>query len=264
MARLLDRIEGNGIRTVIVEDASRFARELVVQELGIALLAKRGVSLMTSSGDELTDSDDLGRKMMRQVAGAYMEYEKGRLVAKLRASVRRPARRLVGGNHMPSSGPRSETPSEGERQSRPPQLSGDQRQAERCRLLQRAWRAIQPSVGSSNDRGTAGAVAATAVTHLLPMPGGREQTCNQFVALSRPLFAGASVALLGGLIGPGGAEFQVAVVMAHFPLRSYLEDPSPRTSDYATQRRLTLTITCRSPTFLLEMGMEFPETARKG
>ena len=29
-ARLLDRIEGNGIRTVIVEDASRFARGLVV------------------------------------------------------------------------------------------------------------------------------------------------------------------------------------------------------------------------------------------
>jgi predicted site-specific integrase-resolvase len=32
---LLDRIEGNGVRTVIVEDASRFARELVTQELGI-------------------------------------------------------------------------------------------------------------------------------------------------------------------------------------------------------------------------------------
>ena len=85
-ARLLDRIEGNGIRTVIVEDASRFARELVVQELGIALLARRGVRLVTSSGDDLTDSDDLGRKMMRQVAGAFMEYEKGRLVAKLRGA----------------------------------------------------------------------------------------------------------------------------------------------------------------------------------
>jgi len=44
-----------------------------VQELGIALLAKRGVRLQTASGDDLTDSDDLGRKMMRQVAGAFME-----------------------------------------------------------------------------------------------------------------------------------------------------------------------------------------------
>jgi hypothetical protein len=48
-----------------------------VQELGIALLAKRGVNLLTASGDNLTDSDDLGRKMMRQVAGAFMEYGEG-------------------------------------------------------------------------------------------------------------------------------------------------------------------------------------------
>jgi len=31
----------------------------------------------------LTDSDDLGRKLIRQVAGAFIAYEKGRLVAKL-------------------------------------------------------------------------------------------------------------------------------------------------------------------------------------
>src|SRR5215203_4878315 len=30
---LLDRIEGNGVRTVVVEDASRFARDLVTQSL---------------------------------------------------------------------------------------------------------------------------------------------------------------------------------------------------------------------------------------
>src|SRR5262249_12136534 len=47
---LLDRIESNGVHTVIVEDASRFARQLVVQELGIALLAKRHFRLITSSG----------------------------------------------------------------------------------------------------------------------------------------------------------------------------------------------------------------------
>jgi hypothetical protein len=36
-------IEDNGVRVVIVEDASRFARELVTQELGIITLIKRGV-----------------------------------------------------------------------------------------------------------------------------------------------------------------------------------------------------------------------------
>ena len=40
-SRDLDRIEDNGVRTVIVEDASRFARGLMAQELGITLLISR-------------------------------------------------------------------------------------------------------------------------------------------------------------------------------------------------------------------------------
>jgi DNA invertase Pin-like site-specific DNA recombinase len=78
---LLDRIEDNGVGTVIVEDASRFARELVTQELGIIALIKRGVRVLTASGDDLTDSSDPSRKMMRQIAGSFAEYEKARLVA---------------------------------------------------------------------------------------------------------------------------------------------------------------------------------------
>jgi DNA invertase Pin-like site-specific DNA recombinase len=85
-ASLLDRIEGNGVRTVIVEDASRFARELVTQELGIIALIKRGVRVLTANGDDLTDSSDPSRKMMRQIAGSFAEYEKARLVAKLKAA----------------------------------------------------------------------------------------------------------------------------------------------------------------------------------
>jgi DNA invertase Pin-like site-specific DNA recombinase len=83
---LLDRIETNGVRTVIVEDASRFARELVTQELGIIALIKRGVRVLTANGDDLTDSSDPSRKMMRQIAGSFAEYEKARLVAKLKAA----------------------------------------------------------------------------------------------------------------------------------------------------------------------------------
>jgi DNA invertase Pin-like site-specific DNA recombinase len=32
-AAMLERIEGNGVRTIIVETASRFARDLMVQEV---------------------------------------------------------------------------------------------------------------------------------------------------------------------------------------------------------------------------------------
>ena len=81
---LLDRIEGDGVRTVLIEDASRFARELITQELGILSLIKRGVRVLTAAGDDLTATDDPFKKAMRQIAGAFAELEKARLVAKLR------------------------------------------------------------------------------------------------------------------------------------------------------------------------------------
>ena len=84
--RLLDRIEGNGVRVVIIEDASRFARDLMTQELGILSLIKLGVRVITATGDDLTDTTDPMKKAMRQIAGAFAELEKARLVAKLRGA----------------------------------------------------------------------------------------------------------------------------------------------------------------------------------
>lgn len=83
---LLERIAGNGVRTVIVEDASRFARTLMVQEAGIACLVSLGVRVLTSRGDDLTDSDDEMRVAMRQIAGVFSQLEKTRLVKKLKAA----------------------------------------------------------------------------------------------------------------------------------------------------------------------------------
>jgi DNA invertase Pin-like site-specific DNA recombinase len=81
---LLDRIEGNGVRVVLIEDASRFARDLIAQELGIVVLVSRGVRVITANGDDLCDTSDPSRVMMRQIAGAFAQYEKARLVARLR------------------------------------------------------------------------------------------------------------------------------------------------------------------------------------
>jgi DNA invertase Pin-like site-specific DNA recombinase len=85
-ATLLDRIESNGVRTVIVEDASRFARDLVTQELGILALIGRSVRVLTVSGDDLTNTDDLFKVAMHQIADAFAQLEKARLVGKLKAA----------------------------------------------------------------------------------------------------------------------------------------------------------------------------------
>lgn len=83
---LLDRIEQNGVRTVILEDASRLARDLIVQELGLLALIKRGVRVLTSTGDDLTATDDPLKKAMRQITGAFVELERARLVSKLKVA----------------------------------------------------------------------------------------------------------------------------------------------------------------------------------
>jgi DNA invertase Pin-like site-specific DNA recombinase len=85
-AAMLDRIDGNGVRLVIVEDASRFARSLMAQELGVLVMQQRRVRVITANGDDLTETDDPSRIMMRQIAGAFAQYEKARLVAKLKAA----------------------------------------------------------------------------------------------------------------------------------------------------------------------------------
>ncbi len=83
-ADLLDKVASNGVHTVLIEDASRFARDLMTQETGIVALQTLGVTVLASNGDDLTASDDEMRIAMRQIAGAFTQLEKTRLVSKLR------------------------------------------------------------------------------------------------------------------------------------------------------------------------------------
>lgn len=83
---MLDRIEGNGVRLVLVDDASRFARKMIVAELGIMLMVSRGARVVTSTGDDLTETDDEMKVAFRQMAMAFSQLEKTRLVKKLRGA----------------------------------------------------------------------------------------------------------------------------------------------------------------------------------
>lgn len=85
-AALLNRIDGNGVRVVLVEDATRFARDLMAQELGIGVLIKLGMRVLTANGDDLTETNDHMKVAMRQIAGTFAQLEKARLVAKLKAA----------------------------------------------------------------------------------------------------------------------------------------------------------------------------------
>jgi DNA invertase Pin-like site-specific DNA recombinase len=85
-ALMLDRIAGNGVRTIIVEDASRFARDLIVQLTGHEYLKGLGVSLIAANAPDHFLEDTPTAKMVRQILGAVAEFEKASLVAKLKAA----------------------------------------------------------------------------------------------------------------------------------------------------------------------------------
>lgn len=83
---LLDRIEANGVQTVIVEDVSRFARDQKAHILGLALLRERGVTLLSADGHDLTDDTDEMVEAMISVMAVFAQVEKKRLVKKLKAA----------------------------------------------------------------------------------------------------------------------------------------------------------------------------------
>lgn len=143
-AAMLAKIEGNGARTVLVEDASRFARTVLAQELGVLVMKARGVRVLTASGEDLTESDDPARVMIRQVAAAFAQFEKARLVQKLRSA--RERKRKATGRCEGRKPVAAETVAEAKRLARRNRKTG-----ERLSL-----RAIAATLAERGHRGPAG------------------------------------------------------------------------------------------------------------
>jgi DNA invertase Pin-like site-specific DNA recombinase len=82
----LARIAGNGVRTIIVETANRFARDLMVQEVGFAMLRDLGITLVAADSPSSFLDDGPTSKLIRQILGAVSEFDKAMTVAKLKGA----------------------------------------------------------------------------------------------------------------------------------------------------------------------------------
>jgi DNA invertase Pin-like site-specific DNA recombinase len=82
-AAMMEHIAGNGVRTIIVETANRFARDLIVQQTGWRYLRDAGINLIAADSPESFLNDT---PMIRQVQGAFAQFEKAMLVAKLKGA----------------------------------------------------------------------------------------------------------------------------------------------------------------------------------
>ena len=83
-ADLLAYIRDDGIKVVLVEDTSRFARDLAVQLAGHGLLKEMGVELIAANSPEHFRDETPTAVVVRRILGAVSHLEKAQLVRKLR------------------------------------------------------------------------------------------------------------------------------------------------------------------------------------
>ncbi len=83
---LLAHAELGGIRIILVEAASRFARDLMVQETGHAMLARAGITLVAVDDPDAFTADTPTAVLVRQLLGAVSQFERVTVVAKLKVA----------------------------------------------------------------------------------------------------------------------------------------------------------------------------------
>jgi DNA invertase Pin-like site-specific DNA recombinase len=89
---MLERIVGNGVRVILVETASRFARAVLTQEVGFSHLQSLGVTLIAVDSPESFLSQEPMMVALRQMQGVFSQLDKATLVAKLKSGRERKKR----------------------------------------------------------------------------------------------------------------------------------------------------------------------------
>ena len=83
-ADLIAECQERELTVILVENASRFSRDLIHQEMGVEQLQKLGLHLIPVDAPEYFTEDTPSRVLIRQVLGAVSQFEKGNVVAKLK------------------------------------------------------------------------------------------------------------------------------------------------------------------------------------
>ena len=85
---MLVKAEVEGITLLLVEKLDRVARRVLVQEMILEDLKKRGITLVTSGGED-SSNEEPERVMFRQMLAVFSQYERTCIVAKMRAARQR-------------------------------------------------------------------------------------------------------------------------------------------------------------------------------
>jgi len=109
-AMMIERITSNGVRCILVETANRFARDLMVQEVGYRRLRELGITLIAVDSPNSFVDDTPTAVLIRQVLGAVAQFDKAMTVAKLKGA--RDRRSLVAGRRIEGRKPNAQVAEE--------------------------------------------------------------------------------------------------------------------------------------------------------
>ena len=88
-SQLIDYCLEKEVKTILCENASRFSRDLVCQELSYRELKKLDLTLIPVDAPDYFTGDSPSLTMIRQILGAVSQFEKSNLVSKLRGARQR-------------------------------------------------------------------------------------------------------------------------------------------------------------------------------
>ncbi len=98
LQRMMVALLSNGVRTVVIEKLDRIARDVLIQETIIQNMQQEGFQLISTMEADLC-SQDPSRTLMRQIMGAFAQYDRTMIVLKTRAArerIRKSGKRCEG------------------------------------------------------------------------------------------------------------------------------------------------------------------------
>ena len=83
---MMDFCHTSGVKTIVVENTTRFSRDLICMETGYVYLKGLGFTLISSESPESFVDDSPTSVLIRRVLGCMSDFEKNSVVEKLRGS----------------------------------------------------------------------------------------------------------------------------------------------------------------------------------
>ena len=84
--QMLSQMDERGCSTILIEDVSRLARDLMVQEVTVSMCKNLNFAIVPVNAPEMLAGNDIVKTLVRHVIGAVTEFQRAEVVERLRSA----------------------------------------------------------------------------------------------------------------------------------------------------------------------------------